>query len=49
MLLLGDDDALRAHLLLAPLAADLVWHLIEDEGAGTADLVAALHDLARRL
>ena len=49
MLLLGDDDGLRAHLLLAPLAADLVWHLIEDEGAGTEDLVAALHELARRL
>ncbi len=49
VLLLGDDDALRAHLLLAPLAADLVWHLIEDEGAGTADLVASLHELARRL
>jgi AcrR family transcriptional regulator len=44
VLLLGDDDALRAHLLLAPLAADLVWHLVE-EGVSTADLTAALHDL----
>ena len=49
VLLLGDDDGLRAHLLLAPLAADLVWHLIEDERAGTEDLVAALHEVARRL
>jgi AcrR family transcriptional regulator len=46
VLLLGDDDGLRAHLLLAPLAADLVWHLVEDEGAGADDLVAALHELA---
>jgi AcrR family transcriptional regulator len=46
VLLLGDDDGLRAHLLLAPLAADLVWHLVEDEGAGADDLVAALHALA---
>jgi AcrR family transcriptional regulator len=49
VLLLGDEDGLRAHLLLAPLAADLVWHLIEEAGADTAQLVAALHDLARRL
>jgi AcrR family transcriptional regulator len=42
MLLLGDDDALSAHVLLAPLAADLVWHLAE-EGASAADLTAALH------
>jgi AcrR family transcriptional regulator len=42
VLLLGDDDALRAHVLLAPLAADLVWHLAE-EGASAADLAAALH------
>ncbi len=40
-LLLGDDDALRAHLLLAPLAADLVAHLVE-QGVTTAELVAAL-------
>jgi AcrR family transcriptional regulator len=46
VLLLGDDDGLRAHLLLAPLAADLVWHLVEDEGAGADDLVGALHALA---
>ena len=37
MLLLGElgaggDRALLAHVLLAPLAADLVWHLREDEG-----------------
>jgi AcrR family transcriptional regulator len=41
VLLLGDDDALGAHVLLAPLAADLVWHLAE-EGATAADLTAAL-------
>ena len=44
VLLLGDDDALRAHLLLAPLAADLVWHLAE-QGASAADLTATLHGL----
>ncbi len=49
VLLLGDDDGLRAHLLLAPLAADLVWHLAEDEGVSPADLVRGLHDLAGRL
>jgi AcrR family transcriptional regulator len=42
VLLLGDDDALRAHLLLAPLAADLVWHLA-DQGVSAAELTAALH------
>jgi AcrR family transcriptional regulator len=41
VLLLGDDDALRAHVLLAPLAADLVWHLA-DEGASASDLTAVL-------
>jgi AcrR family transcriptional regulator len=46
VLLLGDDDGLRAHLLLASLAADIVWHLVEDEGAGADDLVSALHALA---
>jgi len=49
VLLLGDDDGLRAHTLLAPLAADLVWHLAEDEGAGLADLVGALQGLARKI
>ena len=44
VLLLGDDDALRAHVLLAPLAADLVWHLAE-QGASAADLTATLHRL----
>jgi AcrR family transcriptional regulator len=43
VLLLGDDDALRAHLLLAPLAADLVWHLL-DQGVSAAELTAALHE-----
>jgi AcrR family transcriptional regulator len=43
VLLLGDDDGLRAHLLLAPLAADLVSHLAE-EGVSAADLTAALHE-----
>jgi AcrR family transcriptional regulator len=41
VLLLGDDDALRAHVLLAPLAADLVWHLAE-QGVSAADLAALL-------
>ncbi len=41
VLLLGDDDALRAHVLLAPLAADLVAHLVE-QGVTSAELVAAL-------
>jgi AcrR family transcriptional regulator len=44
VLLLGDDDGLRAHLLLAPLAADLVWHLV-DQGVSAAELTAALHGL----
>jgi AcrR family transcriptional regulator len=47
VLLLGDEDGLRAHMLLAPLAADLVWHLAENEGAGLADLVGAVQGLAR--
>jgi hypothetical protein len=34
--------ALDAHLLLAPLAGDLIWHLAEDEGATAAGLEAAL-------
>jgi AcrR family transcriptional regulator len=49
VLLLGDDDGLRAHLLLAPLSADLVWHLAEDEGAGLGALVGAVQDLARAI
>jgi AcrR family transcriptional regulator len=44
VLLLGDEDALRAHMLLAPLAADLVGHLA-DQGVSAADLTAALHEL----
>ena len=49
VLLLGDDDALRAHMLLAPLAADLVWHLLGDEGADPPAIEAAVLDLARRV
>jgi AcrR family transcriptional regulator len=49
VLLLGDDDGLRAHMLLAPLAADLVWHLAEDERAGLADLVRGVQDLGRAM
>jgi AcrR family transcriptional regulator len=45
----GGDRALTAHLLLAPLAADLVWHLHEDEGVDADALAAALRDLAVRL
>lgn len=43
VLLLADDDALRAHLLLAPLAADLVWHLA-DQGVSASELTAGLHE-----
>lgn len=51
VLLLGElgeagDRALRAHLLLAPLAADLVWHLHEDEGVDADTLAAALRRTA---
>jgi AcrR family transcriptional regulator len=42
VLLLGDADALRAHVLLAPLAADLVWHLAE-QGVSAAELITVLH------
>ena len=49
VLLLGDDDALRAHMLLAPLAADLVLHLLEDEDADPPAIAAAVLDLARRV
>jgi len=45
VLLLGDNDGLRAHMLLAPLAADLVWHLA-DQGVSAAELTAALHECA---
>jgi AcrR family transcriptional regulator len=52
VLLLGElgvagDRALRAHLLLAPLAADLVWHLSEDEGVDADTLAAVLREAAR--
>jgi AcrR family transcriptional regulator len=40
------DLALRAHVLLAPLAADLVWYLREEEGVDAAALTAALLQLA---
>jgi AcrR family transcriptional regulator len=42
------DPPLLAHLLLAPLAADLVWHLGEDEGVTADALAAALRELAAR-
>jgi AcrR family transcriptional regulator len=52
VLLLGElgvegDRALRAHMVLAPLAADLVWHLHEDEGVDADTLAAALREAAR--
>jgi AcrR family transcriptional regulator len=52
VLLLGElgvagDRALRADLLLAPLAADLVWHLSEDEGVDADTLAAVLREAAR--
>lgn len=51
VLLLGElgvagDRALRAHVLLSPLAADLVWHLREDEGVDAEALAAALREAA---
>jgi AcrR family transcriptional regulator len=54
VLLLGElgapgDRALLAHLLLAPLAADLVWYLHEDEGVDAAALEAALQTMAARV
>jgi AcrR family transcriptional regulator len=42
------DPALLANLLLAPLAADLVWHLREDERVSPDALAAALSELAAR-
>jgi AcrR family transcriptional regulator len=45
--MLLDGRALLAHLLLAPLAADLVAHLA-DEGIDEAALAAALEELASR-
>jgi AcrR family transcriptional regulator len=42
------DPALLAHLLLAPLAADLVWHLGEDERVTADALAAGLRELAAR-
>ena len=35
-------SGLDAHLLLAPLAGDLVWHLAEDEGVAAPELAATL-------
>ncbi|HEY6694229.1 MAG TPA: helix-turn-helix domain-containing protein [Solirubrobacteraceae bacterium] len=54
VLLLGEldvagDRALLAHLLLAPLAADLVSFLREDEGVGADALAAAVRELAARV
>jgi AcrR family transcriptional regulator len=43
------DTALLAHMLLAPLAADLVWHLGDDEGVEPAALAAAVRGLAARV
>ena len=45
----GGDRALLGHLLLAPLAADLVWHLREDEGVDADALAAALRQVAVRV
>jgi AcrR family transcriptional regulator len=42
------NPALLAHLLLAPLSPDLVWHLHEDEKVTTAELAAAVRDVAAR-
>ena len=41
------NRALRAHMVLAPLAAVLVWHLHEDEGVDADTLAAALREAAR--
>jgi AcrR family transcriptional regulator len=40
------DRALRAHVVLAPLAADLVWHLREDESVDAEALATALRAAA---
>ena len=42
----GSDAETLAHLVLAPLAADLVRHLTEEAGAGVERVRAALHELA---
>jgi AcrR family transcriptional regulator len=54
VLLLGElevagDRALLAHLLLAPLAADLVTFLREDEGVAADALATAVRELAGRV
>ena len=43
------DPALAAHILLAPLAPELLFHLQEDEGRDPAELRPLVLDLARRL
>jgi AcrR family transcriptional regulator len=43
------DAPVLAHLLLAPLAAELFTHLTEDEGIDLARLRAALKDLTSRV
>jgi AcrR family transcriptional regulator len=45
----GDDAALLAHLLLAPLAAEQFTHLTEDEGVDLARLRAVLKEFVLRL
>lgn len=42
----GSDAGMLAHLVLAPLAADLVRHLTEEAGADVERVRAALHELA---
>jgi AcrR family transcriptional regulator len=42
----GSDAAVLAHLLLAPLAADLVRYLTEDAGVGVDRVRAALRDFS---
>jgi AcrR family transcriptional regulator len=54
VLLLGEletpgDRALLGHLLLAPLAADLVWHLHEEEGVDADALAAAVRRVVERV
>ena len=43
------DAELAAHLLLAPLGAELATHLRRSEGVTEARLRQALRELARRL
>jgi AcrR family transcriptional regulator len=42
----GSDAGVLAHLVLAPLSADLVHHLTEEAGSDVERVRAALHDLA---